>query len=78
MTNIPLTAILQDRDLTVVRPDRSETSITLSETVNWVDDTASQMITSDGDYLIFNNQFTGNPIELQAVIQDRDLTVERH
>ncbi len=78
MTNIPLTAILQDRDLTVVRPDRSGTSITLYETVNWVDNTASQMITSDGDYLIFNNQFTGNPIELQAVIQDRDLTVERH
>ena len=78
MTNIPLTAILQDRDLTVVRPDRSGTSVTLSETVNWVDNTASQMITSDGDYLIFNNQFTGNPIELQAVIQDRDLTVERH
>ena len=77
MTNIPLTAVLQDRDLTVARHDVADTSVSLTAIVNWVDDGANQMVTDTGDNLIFNYGYTAYPIELTAVLKDRDLTVER-
>ena len=77
MTNIPLTAILQDRNLTVARNDVASTSVTLAMTAYWVDDGANQMVTDTGDNLIFNFSTTAYPIELTAVLKDRDLTVER-
>ena len=77
MTNINLTAVLQDRDLTVSRNDVSDTEVTLNMTAYWVDDGANQIVTDAGDNLIFNHEFTAKPIELTAVLKDRDLTVER-
>lgn len=77
MTNINLTAVLQDRDLTVSRNDVADTSVSLTAIVNWVDDGANQMVTDTGDNLIFNFSTTAYPIELTAVLKDRDLTVER-
>ena len=77
MTNINLTAVLQDRDLTVSRNDVADTSVSLTAIVNWVDDGANQMVTDTGDNLIFNWGYTAYPIELTAVLQDRNLTVER-
>lgn len=76
-TPIPLTAVLQDRILTVVLPDKAAASVTLTMAENWIDDTSDQMVDDTGDYLIFNYAFTGNPVILTAVIQDRKLTVER-
>lgn len=77
MTNINLTAVLQDRDLTT--PERSivsstPTNITMTE--NWITDTAEQMVTDTAEELIFNDlvSATAFPIELTAVVQDRDLT----
>lgn len=77
MTNVPITAVLQDRNLTVARNDVASTSVTLAMTAYWVDDGANQMVTDTGDNLIFNFSTTAYPIELTAVLKDRDLTVER-
>lgn len=77
MTNINLTAVLQERNLTVARNDVAPTPVTLVIPVFWVDDGANQMVTDTGDTLIFNDATTAYPIELTAVLKDRDLTVER-
>lgn len=77
MSNINLTAPLQDRDLTApLRNVISTTPTILTEVVNWVSDTPDFMITSDGDFIVFNNVTnpTAYPLELTAPLQDRDLT----
>ena len=77
MTNVPITAVLQDRNLTVARNDVASTSVALAMTAYWVDNGANQMVTDTGDNLIFNFSTTAYPIELTAVLKDRDLTAER-
>lgn len=77
MSNINLTAPLQDRDL--IAPQRNVISLTptiLTETVNWITDTADFLVTNNGDFIIFNNVAnpTAYPLELTAPLQDRDLT----
>lgn len=77
MTNINLTAPLIDRDLTT--PERNIVSLSptfFTVTENWVTDTAEQMVTDTGEELVFSDlvSATAFPVELTAVVQDRDLT----
>ena len=78
MTNINLTAVLQDRNLTA--PERitaATVAVVTTFTNNWVDESGNQMVTNTGAILVFNSYHaTVYPPVLTAVLQDRDLTVE--
>ncbi len=76
-TPIPLTSVLRDRNLTVVRPLQLDTVKTLTQTDNWIDDTGAQMVTDTGDELVFYRVYDAYPFALTATLRDRQLTVER-
>lgn len=73
MTGIDLTAVLQDRDLTVERPTAGGLT---SITADWVTDVDEIMVTDTDDVLVFSYG-TGYPTQLTARLRDNDLTVER-
>ncbi len=77
MTNIPLTVVLPDRQLTVVRLRFDATPVSLSMIEHWVDDTDDHLVDDTDDHLVFNYGFDANPQILTVTLPDRHLTVER-
>lgn len=78
MTNINLTVVIPDRDLTVEKFPFATTGVSISRG----DDTrvtrnGDTRVTRNGDIRIAHNVTTAYPYVLTAVLGDRDLVVEK-
>ena len=78
MSAIPLTATLQDRDLTThERPLGALTPVLVTAQLHWVTDEEHHIVTDEAHHIVFNYGYMAQPLELVTVLTDRHLTVER-